>query len=499
MRAVLNSTLISLRVPNYRLFTVGQLVKLVGVWMMFTAQDWLVLELSGDSPAALGAVTAFQFVPVMALTLWSGRLADRYDKRKLLIGANAVFAVTAVVFALLVASGVVVLWHVFLFALLFGIANAVETPVRQSFVSELVEMRLLPNALALSAATFNMARIGGPALAGVLLSLISTPGVFLLSTALAIAPVFTYIRMRPADLYRTERKNRGDARVIDGLRYVGKRQDLLLPIGLMAVVGMIGFNFPVTLAALAKINFNAGPSSFGLLTTALAIGALGGALAGSGRRARPSAYPVIGAALLFGLFEVAVGFAPNFIVAAILLVPTGFFSIYLAQGANHRVQMGVSAEFRGRVMALYVLVFLGTTPIGASLAGWWGERFGVPSSIWAAGLVSFAAAVGALIWQLKASGDRLEIRVRPRPAVRLIQVYAESTPPAAPQDSAAPTGSPLSAVAAPAASVVPADSGAVPSLAPAAGPIPAPSPGPDRGVRRGHAEALARPESAARV
>ncbi|MFC7529528.1 MFS transporter [Actinoplanes sp. GCM10030250] len=410
----MNTTFRSLQVPNYRLFAGGQLVKLIGVWMMFTAQDWLVLELSDNSPGALGMVTALQFVPVMLLTLPSGRLADRYDKRKLLIAANAAFAVFAIAFAVLITVGVVVLWHVFVFALLLGIANAVETPVRQSFVSELVEMRLLPNALALSAATFNVARISGPAVAGLLLALLSTPGVFLISTVLAVAPVFTYIRMRPADLHRTERKSGAGTRVIDGLRYVGKRHDLLLPICLMAVIGMIGFNFPVTLAALAKINFNAGPSSFGLLTTALAIGSLGGALAGTRRRTRPSIYKVIGAALLFGLFEISVGFAPNFVVAAVLLVPTGFFSIYLAQGANHRVQMGVDPEFRGRVMALYVLVFLGSTPIGATLAGWWGEHYGVPSSIWAAGVVSFLAAVGALVWQLRVSDERIEVRVRPR-------------------------------------------------------------------------------------
>ncbi|BEL10242.1 MFS transporter [Actinoplanes sichuanensis] len=409
----------SLQVKNYRLFTAGQMVKLIGVWMMFTAQDWLVLELSDNSPGALGVVTALQFVPVMLLTLWSGRLADRYDKRKLLIAANAAFALFAIAFAVLVAAGVVELWHVFVAALFLGIANAVETPVRQSFVSELVELHLLPNALALSAATFNVARISGPALAGVLLALLSTPGVFLISTALAIAPVFTYLRMRPGDLYRSERKARGSARVIDGLRYVGSRHDLLLPICMMAVIGMIGFNFPVTLAALAKIDFGAGPSTFGLLTTCLAIGSLGGALAGTRRRARPGPYLVIGAALAFGVFEFAVGFAPNFVTAALLLVPTGFFSIYLAQGCNHRVQMGVDAEFRGRVMSLYVLVFLGTTPIGASLAGWWGERFGVSSSIWAAGLVSFVAAVGALIWQLRVSGDRLRFSVRSRPWVRL--------------------------------------------------------------------------------
>ncbi|GIE89364.1 MFS transporter [Actinoplanes regularis] len=422
MRAVLDTTFRSLRVRNYRLFALGQLIKLIGVWTMFTAQDWLVLDLSGNSPGALGVVTALQFVPVMALTLYSGRLADRYDKRKLLILANAAFAVTAVAFAVIVASGTVRLWHVFLFALLFGIANSVETPVRQAFVSELVELPLLPNALALSAATFNTARVGGPALAGAMLAVLPIRAVFLMVTVLVIAPVFTYTRMNTGELFGLPRASRGDARVLDGLKYVGKRADLLLPICLMAVIGMIGFNFPVTLAALAKIDFHAGASSFGLLTTALAVGALGGALAGSGRRARPSAYRVIGASLAFGLLEFAVGFAPNFLIAAVLLVPTGFFSIYLAQAANHRVQMGVDADYRGRVMSLYVLVFLGTTPIGASLAGWWGEHFGVSSSIWLGGLVSFLAAVAALVWQLRVSGDRLEFRSRPvvRPALKSV-------------------------------------------------------------------------------
>ncbi|AEV81441.1 MFS transporter [Actinoplanes sp. SE50] len=434
MRAVLDTTFRSLRVRNYRLFAVGQLIKLIGVWTMFTAQDWLVLDLSHNSPSALGVVTALQFVPVMLLTLYSGRLADRYDKRKLLIVANTAFAVTAVSFAVIVASGIVQLWHVFLFALLFGIANSVETPVRQAFVSELVELPLLPNALALSAATFNSARIGGPAMAGVLLSVLSIRVVFLIATVLVIAPIFTYTRMNRAELLGIERKARGGARVLDGLTYVGKRPDLLLTICLMAVIGMIGFNFPVTLAALAKINFHAGASSFGLLTTALAVGALGGALAGSGRRTRPGMYRVIGAALAFGVFEFAVGFAPTFLVAMVLLVPTGFFSIYLAQAANHRVQMGVDAEYRGRVMSLYVLVFLGTTPIGASLAGWWGSHFGVPSSIWVGGLVSFLASGVALAWQLRAGGERIEVRLRPRPRLRLIP--APATPPAVPAEAA---------------------------------------------------------------
>ncbi|GAB2613063.1 MFS transporter [Paractinoplanes abujensis] len=428
MRSVLNTTFRSLRVRNYRLFATGQLVKLVGVWMMFTAQDWLVLDLSGNSPSALGLVTSLQFLPVLLLTLYAGKLADRFDKRRLLVIANAAFALTAVGLAVIVASGHVQLWHVFLFAGLLGIANAVETPVRQAFVSELVELRLLPNALALSAATFNTARIGGPALAGVALALFGTGPVFLISTVVAIAPIFSYTAMRADELRPAARQAKKDARILDGLRYVGRRSDLVMPIALMFVVGMIGFNFPVTLAALAKIDFNAGPSTFGLLTTALAVGALGGALAGSARRARPNAYIVIGAAIAFGALEFAVGFAPNFVVAMLVLVPTGFFSIYLAQAANHRVQMGVDPAYRGRVMALYVLVFLGTTPIGASLAGWWGERFGVASSISGAGVVCFVAAVAALIWQLRSNGERIEMTLRPRPRLTLVPPVAASAP-----------------------------------------------------------------------
>lgn len=423
MRAALGTTFRSLQVRNYRIFALGQLVKLIGVWMMFTAQDWLVLDVSHNSTRALGMVTALQFMPVLLLTLYGGKLADRYDKRLLLIAANAAFAGTAIIFAVLVASGVVVLWHVFLFAGLLGMANAIETPVRQSFVSELVELPLLPNALALSAATFNTARIAGPAVAGVAMALFDTGPVFLIATALAVAPVISYSRMRAADLYRDPNARRvtgAEARIMDGLRYVRAREDLLLPLLLMSVIGMIGFNFPVTLASLAKISFGAGPGSFGLLTTALATGALIGALAGSARRRRPSAYLVIGAAVAFGVFEVAVGFAPSFVVAMILLVPTGFFSIFLAQAANHRVQMGVDAAYRGRVMSLYVLVFLGTTPIGATLAGWWAHEFGVPSSIWSAGLICFFTGVAALVWQLRHTGGRLRMQLRPRPRLSVV-------------------------------------------------------------------------------
>jgi MFS family permease len=429
VRATLSTTFKSLTVRNYRYFAIGQLVKLLGVWMMFTAQDWLVLELSDNSTRALGLVVALQFLPVLLLTLYGGKLADRFDKRILLIVSNAAFAVVAIVFAILVAAGTVDLWHVYVFAGLLGITSAIETPVRQSFVSEIVELPLLPNALALSAATFNTARIAGPALAGIGMAGLGMGPVFLISCVLVVAPTVSYARMRTDELYRSERVVAGrDARIVDGLRYVRERDDLLLPIALMFVIGMIGFNFPVTLAALAKIDFGAGPSSFGLLTTALAVGALGGALAGSGRHQRPSAYVVLGASAIFSVFEIAVGFAPTFAVAMVLLVPVGFFSIYLAQAANHRVQMGVDPAYRGRVMALYVLVFLGTTPIGASLAGWWAARFGVPSSIWGAGVICLVATAVALAWQLRRTGSRLHVGLRPRPHLGVVPAPLSEEP-----------------------------------------------------------------------
>ncbi|HEX6872397.1 MAG TPA: MFS transporter [Micromonosporaceae bacterium] len=417
MRARLGTTFESLSVRNYRLFAGGQLTKLIGVWMQFIAQDWLVLELSNNSAYALGVVTALQFVPVVLLTLYGGKLADRYDKRRLLIAANAIFSGLALALGLLVASGTATLAVVYVFASLLGVVNAIETPVRQAFVSELVPTRLLPNALSLSAATFNSARIVGPALAGGAIALMGTGPVFLVNAATYLAPAIALIQMRPADLHRAAAPTRTDGRVRDGVRYVWHKKDLLLPIVMMFVIGMVGFNFQLTLAVLAKTVFETGPESFGLLTTALAVGSLIGALASSGRRARPSAYAVLGAAIGFGALETLVGFAPTFLSTAALLIPTGFFMIYFAQAANQRLQLGTDPAFRGRVMAIYVFVFLGTTPIGAPAIGWLSEHYGPRLAIWAGGLLSMTMALVALAWQLRHSGARLRLRLRPLPKV----------------------------------------------------------------------------------
>lgn len=424
MRARFKITFQSLTVRNYRLFATGQLVKLVGVWVMFVAQDWLVLQLSGDSATALGIVIALQFTPVLLLTLLGGALADRYDKRRLLLVANAAWSVLAIFLALLVLTGAVQLWHVFVLAAMMGVATAIETPTRQAFVSELVGTTLLPNALSLNAAVFNSARVAGPALAGGAIAVIGLGPTFLIATLAAVAPLASLTRMRPAELYREAlppRAERDRARVTDGLRYVWRRSDLVMALALVTVLGAAGFNFQVTLPVLSKVVYDTGAAAFGLLAAALAVGSLAGALAGSWRRRRPSAYVVISAAVAFGGFSVLVGFSSLYWLVATLLLPTGFFAIFFAQAANQRVQLGSDAAYRGRVMALYVLVFLGTTPLGALGVGWWVGRFSPESAIWLGGLASLLASATALVWQLRRHGDQLRVQIRPLPKLYVVR------------------------------------------------------------------------------
>jgi MFS family permease len=427
VRARLSRTFQSLQVRNFRLFATGLLIRSVGVWMMFIAQDWLVLDLSNNSATALGVVTALQFVPVLLLTLLSGRLADRYDKRLLLFIANGTWAVLALIMSVLVLTGVAQLWHIFVFAGLLGISGAIENPVRQSFASEMVGVTLLPNALALSAATFNTARVVGPAIAGVGIALLDVGPIFLISALAALAPLFCLTRMRTAELYRETLPpiaERNSARVVDGLRYVWRRPDLILPMALISIVGMSAFNFQLTLAALAKTVFHTGAASFGLFTTALAVGALAGALAGGSRRARPSVYIVILAGIVFGGFTVLVGVASAYWLVVLLLVPTGFFMIFFAQACNQRIQLGTDAAYRGRVMALWVLLFLGTNPVAAPVVGWVAEHFGAGTSIWLGGAISLTASMVALVWQLRRSESRLRVRLRPNVRLQVVPAAA---------------------------------------------------------------------------
>jgi MFS family permease len=429
VRARFTTAFRSLHVRNYRLFFAGQLVSLIGLWMQAISQDWLVLRLSDNSPTALGLVTALQFTPILLITLYGGKLADRYDKRVLLLAANVVWTVLALAMGVLVLTGAVTLPIVYVFGLLLGVVGAIETPVRQAFVSELVGNELLPNALSLNATAFNTARILGPAVAGLAVAAFDVGPVFIINGVSYLAALAGLRLMRPGELHRAGLRNHADPppRIVDGLRYVWRRADLLMPIGLVLVIGLVGFNFQITLAVLAKTVFHTGAAQFGLLSTAHGLGALAGALVSTQRHGRPSAKLVLGAAAAFGVFETLAGFAPTFWLVAALLVPTGFFMILFAQAANQRVQLGTDPSFRGRVMALYVMVFLGTTPVGGPLIGWIAEQFGPRSAIWLGGMLSVVAASVAFAVHTRHRGARIQVQLRPLPRLRVIEPVVPKT------------------------------------------------------------------------
>ncbi|WP_328551592.1 MFS transporter [Streptomyces sp. NBC_00358] len=385
----------SLAVRNFRLFFTGQLISVMGTWMMIVTQDWLVLSLSDDSATVLGLVTALQFAPMLFLSLYGGRLADRHDKRSILVVANLVSGALSMALAPLVITGAVRVWHVCALAFCLGVVNAIETPTRMSFVHEMVGGELLPNASALSAAYFNLARILGPALGGLAITWLGIGPVSVLNAVSYLATVAALLRMRPAELLRGSGTVR-DARTRDALRYVAGRPDLLLPLLTVALVALFGLNFQLTLPLLAKTVFHADAGSFGLFTSAVAAGSLLGALAGTRREGRPSAPLVAGAAVAFGTAEALTGLAPGQGGALVLLAVTGFTALYFTQAVNHRVQLGSAPGLRGRILALYTLLLQGSTPFGALLTGRFAARYGARAALVAGGLVSLATGLAAL-------------------------------------------------------------------------------------------------------
>lgn len=395
----MSPTFRSLRVRNYRLFATGQAVSLSGTWAQRVAQDWLVLEITDNDPVALGVVTALQFLPVLLLGLYGGVLADRHDKRRLLVLAQAAMGVLALALAGLDLSGHVQLWHVYALAVGLGAASALDTPTRQAFVSEMVGPEDLPNAVSLNSATFNASRIVGPALAGVAIALWGTGWVFLANALSYGAVVSGLLMMRTSELVAPTRQPAQKGQVREGLRYVLARRELVVPIGLVFMVGTFGLNFQITLALVAKQVFQTGASSFGLLTSAFAFGSLLGALASARRNGPPTPDRMLTAALLFGLLEVVVGLAPTFPTMMLLLVPTGMAVLTFTTTTNALVQLGCEPAVRGRVMALYVLVFLGGTPVGAPLVGVVADAFGPRTPLLVGGAVCAVSAVvaGALL------------------------------------------------------------------------------------------------------
>jgi MFS family permease len=415
----------SLAVRNYRLFASGQVVSLTGTWMQRVAQDWLVLDLSHKSGTAIGITTGLQFAPVLFVGLYGGVIADRFPKRRTLVITQVVMGLLALWLGLLDITGAAQLWHVYALAFGLGVASAIDAPVRQAFVTELVGPSLLANAVSLNSATFNTARVLGPAVAGLMIASVGTAWVFLVNAMSFVAVIGCLLLMRDSELFVGKPASRRKGAVREGLRYVRGRPELVAIIVLVGVVGTLGFNFQITSALLTRNTFHHGAESYGLISATYAFGSLLGALA-SARRGRPGRRLVFAAAAAYGVLEVVAGLMPTYWSFFALLIPFGFATLTFSTAANTTVQLGAAASMRGRVMALYLLVFLGGTPIGAPLVGWIAEVAGPRWSLIIGGLASALAAVAAALYLARRENLRVEPHLlNRRPHVHVRPIVSE--------------------------------------------------------------------------
>ncbi|OZG27843.1 MFS transporter [Williamsia sp. 1138] len=395
----------SLGVRNYRLWAGGQVVSLTGTWMQRIAQDWLVLQLSGGSGVAVGIVMALQFGPTAILSLPAGALADRFDRRKLLIGTQVAMALCALILGVIDVSGAANLPLVYALSFALGCNSAVDAPVRQSFTIEMVGVEQLPNAVALNSLTFNLARIVGPALAGLLITLIDTGPIFLINAGSSIAVIIALLAMRSSELMRSARSIR-DRSIRSGIRYVRRHRHLVVVLATVFMVATFGLNFPLSLALLTANTFEGSAGGYGLLSTMLAIGTLGGAVVAA-RRTKPARVrQFLVGAFAFGIAEVIVGFMPTFWLVAVMLIPVGIANIMFSTAAMNIMQLSVESDMRGRVMGIYMLCFLGGTPIGSPLLGWLAEITDPRTPLIIGGIVSALSAAFCAIVLLRSTHQR---------------------------------------------------------------------------------------------
>lgn len=417
----MSQTFASLKYRNYRWWVSGALVASVGTWMQRVAQDWLVLtELSDDSGVAIGITTALQFIPVLFFSAWAGALADRVDRRKLLYVTQGSQGVLAAVLGALVLSGSAQLWHVYVLAFLLGIASAFDGPVRQVYVAELVPRHHLANAVGLNSATFNTARLIGPGVAGLLIAAVGTGWVFIINALSFVATLVALYRINSEEIYREEREREGKGGTIrDGIRYVRSRTDIIVIFVVVSVVSTFGLNFQLTSALMARIEFERGAGEYGILGSVLAIGSLAGALLAA-RRERPRVRLVIGSAFGFGIASGLLAIMPSYELFIIASIPVGFMTLTMLTAANATLQLSTVPSMRGRVMSLYMVVFIGATPIGAPLVGWVGEFFGPRWSIGVGSITALAVALWALWWTHRRWGVEVRYSLRQSPRLQVI-------------------------------------------------------------------------------
>lgn len=384
----------ALAVPNYRIYAGGALLSNVGTWLQSTAQAWLVLQLTG-SGTALGATVALQLLPFLLLSPVAGLLADRFAKRKLMVWMQFAMAVPSAVLGVLAIAGVAEPWHVYILAFFFGTGRALEAPARQSFISEIVEPEHLSNAVSLNSASFNSGRLVGPGLAGLLIALlgsgVTATGWVILANALSYGfVVISLVLMDSSKLRPAPISPRGKGQIRDGVRYVRSRPDLVLLFSCVLVLGVFGMNFQVTSALMATETFGKGAGEFGVLGSVLAIGSLAGALLAAGRK-RPRLRFVVGAGLVFAMAQIASGLMPTYISYAAVLPLVGLAVLTTITTANALIQMTSAPAMRGRVVSLYLMVFIGSGPLGNPLIGAIGEHMGPR---WALVISGLAAGIG---------------------------------------------------------------------------------------------------------
>ncbi len=399
----------SLRIFNYRVWACGAVISNIGTWMQRTAQDWLVLtQLTQHSATAVGVVMGLQFGPQLLLLPWTGYAADRFDRRKLLIATQAAMAILALMLGLLTVTGLVRLWHVYIFAFLSGCVAAVDAPTRQTFVSDLVEESDLSNAVALNSTSFNLARMVGPAIGGIVIAAVGSGWAFLINAFSFVTVLFSLGFLRTNELHPNARASQARGNLMEGLRYVHARPDLKAILWMLFLIGTFGLNFPIFISTMSVKVFHGGANQYGFLTSVMAIGTLVGALLAAGREKPHFGLLLIGS-VLFGIGFTFAAFTPNAWLFGTSLIIIGVSALTFTNSTNSLMQLSTEPNMRGRVMALRLAIAVGTTPLGAPIVGWIADTLGPR---WALGLgatAGFTAASVALYYMLK--HQHLQIKI----------------------------------------------------------------------------------------
>ena len=418
--------------PNYRRYLAGSVVSNTGTWMQRVAQDWLVLQLPGNSGTALGITTGLQFLPVLLLSPYAGVIADRFPKRRLLQLTQLTMAAASLLLAVLAVTGVVQTWQVYVIAFAFGVGSAFDAPARQSFVSEMVGPDELTNAVGLNSAAFNVARILGPGLAGLMIGALgggvtATGWVILINAASYAAVIWQLQRMDPRLLHTTELRPRTPGMLLEGVRYIRSQPKMVMILIMVFFAGTFGMNFQITSALMATQVYGKGAGEFGILGSAMAVGSLTGALLAA-RRTRIRMRLLVMAALGFGAAEVVAGLLPSYVAFALFAPVIGLCTLTLLNSANATMQLESDPALRGRVMALYMTIVMGATPLGSPIIGWIGEHLGARWTLISGGLLTMLGVlVAVLVLAHLRGGVRTVLTAVQRPSNLVPRVWDNQT------------------------------------------------------------------------